>query len=123
LTKTFNATYRSVDGNDVEAVADVAAEIVPVLRGGKGPAILECITTRIGGHYEGDPQPYRKGLPERETRDPIELALARLGEASTPAGRVEAAKKRVSELIDAAAEAATRGTAPEFGGALADVYA
>jgi pyruvate dehydrogenase E1 component alpha subunit len=123
LTKGFGATYRRVDGNDVEAVADVGAELVTALRAGKGPAVLECVTTRVSGHYEGDPQAYRKGLPERETKDPIELVLTRMKQASTPADRVAAAAKRVAEAIDGAAAAAVRGHAPEFDAALADVYA
>lgn len=123
LASAFGVSYRKVDGNDVEAVRDVALEIVAALRDGKGPAVLECMTKRIGGHYEGDPQPYRKGLAERETRDPIELILERLAEESVSGKRIEAVAKRVSELIDAAAQEATRGHAPEFKAALADVYA
>ena len=57
------------------------------------------------------------------TQKEKELVLARLGELSTPVDRLEEVTKRVSALIDAAAEAATRGHIPDFAAALADVYA
>jgi 2-oxoisovalerate dehydrogenase E1 component len=42
-----------VDGNDVEAVADAAAEAVRRARSGGGPTLLECKTYRTRAHAEG----------------------------------------------------------------------
>lgn len=73
----FAAPYRipgmTVDGNDVFAVREAAAEAVGRARGGGGPTLLECQTYRWRGHFEGDPQHYRTKAETQEwqTRDPI----------------------------------------------------
>ena len=45
-----------------------------------GPFLLECLTHRLRGHYEGDPQQYRQAIAAEEWRrlDPI-LRLERRG--------------------------------------------
>ena len=42
-------------------------------RRGRGPFLLECLTHRRRGHYEGDAQEYRDEFAEREweQRDPL----------------------------------------------------
>lgn len=63
-----------VDGNDVLAVYEAAKDIVADIRAGKGPALLECKTYRIKGHFVGDPEKYRtkeKVQHEFETNNPI----------------------------------------------------
>lgn len=123
LSAAFGIGYSRVDGNDVEAVRDAALGAVDDLRGGRGPFVLECITRRVHGHYEGDAQPYRKGVAEPDVEDPLEVARARLKERSVSARRIDEAARRVAAAIDAAALAASRGTTPDFETALADVYA
>ncbi|MDK2783279.1 MAG: acetoin:2,6-dichlorophenolindophenol oxidoreductase subunit alpha [Thermococcaceae archaeon] len=49
----------TVDGNDVFAVYETAAELIDNMRKGSGPALMECKTYRIKGHYVGDPERYR----------------------------------------------------------------
>jgi len=49
----------TVDGNDVLAVFEVASRFIEKARNGGGPSLLEAITYRIRGHYEGDPENYR----------------------------------------------------------------
>ena len=48
-----------VDGNDILAVYEAAAEAVARARSGAGPTLLECKTSRLLGHYCGDTQRYR----------------------------------------------------------------
>jgi TPP-dependent pyruvate/acetoin dehydrogenase alpha subunit len=50
----------TVDGNDVLAVRQAAAEAVARARKGEGPFFLENKTYRVRGHFEGDPQLYRE---------------------------------------------------------------
>lgn len=62
-----------VDGNDVVAVYEAAAEAIKAAREGKGPSLIECKTYRHKGHFEGDPCVYR---PEDEVaewmaKDPV----------------------------------------------------
>jgi acetoin:2,6-dichlorophenolindophenol oxidoreductase subunit alpha len=63
----------TVDGNDVLAVHDAFGRFLARARAGGGPALLECLTHRLGGHYEGDPQRYREQIGDEEWRatDPI----------------------------------------------------
>jgi pyruvate dehydrogenase E1 component alpha subunit len=70
----------TVDGNDVEAVYDAAQEAVERARSGHGPTLLECLTYRWHGHYEGDPEAYRtkEEIAEWKVRDPLGVAERRL---------------------------------------------
>jgi pyruvate dehydrogenase E1 component alpha subunit len=63
----------TVDGNDVDAVRRAFAGYLDPARRGDGPFLLECLTHRLRGHYEGDPQRYREALAQDEwqQRDPI----------------------------------------------------
>ena len=122
LAATFNIPYRQVDGNDVEAVHAASLEQVARMRAGEGPTALECLTLRVKGHYEGDPQVYRKGVEDpRALVDPIAVARSHLeAVAGSPIAEVEA---RVKAQVDAAAKAAAAGTRPIFEEALEGVYA
>lgn len=66
----------TVDGNDVIAVHLAAREAVERARAGGGPTLLECVTYRLRGHYEGDPEPYRTEaeIDSWKDRDPISRA-------------------------------------------------
>jgi TPP-dependent pyruvate/acetoin dehydrogenase alpha subunit len=57
----------SVDGNDVLAVHQAAAEARRRALAGEGPTLLDCKTYRFFGHYIGDPEVYR-------TREEVEAA-------------------------------------------------
>jgi TPP-dependent pyruvate/acetoin dehydrogenase alpha subunit len=63
----------TVDGNDVGAVWDGFAGFLAAARSGKGPFLLECLTHRLRGHYEGDPGKYREAIAKEEwqKKDPI----------------------------------------------------
>jgi acetoin:2,6-dichlorophenolindophenol oxidoreductase subunit alpha len=63
----------TVDGNDVVAVRRAFGRFLAPARRGEGPFLLECLTHRLRGHYEGDPQRYREALAQEEWQrlDPI----------------------------------------------------
>jgi len=69
-----------VDGNDVLAVYEAVAAAAYRARSGEGPTLVEAKTYRFRGHYEGDPQIYRKPgeLEAWQARDPIALFRRRL---------------------------------------------
>lgn len=48
-----------IDGNDVLEVYGAVSNAAGLARRGKGPALIECKTYRISGHYEGDSESYR----------------------------------------------------------------
>lgn len=70
----------TVDGNDVVAVRDAAAEAIEHARSGRGPAFVEALTYRYVGHSRSDPGRYRKPgeLEHWKQRDPLLLAAQRL---------------------------------------------
>ncbi len=64
-----------VDGNDVLAVAAVTERAVARVRGGGGPAFIEAMTYRMGGHSTSDnPSAYRDSaeVDAWAERDPID---------------------------------------------------
>jgi pyruvate dehydrogenase E1 component alpha subunit len=100
-----------VDGNDAEAVFEMARRTIARARAGEGPSLVEAMTYRHGGHSRADPGTYR---PEEEVkswlaRDPIPAQRARLlraGVADEELARIEAdAKRAVAEAEKAAREA------------------
>jgi len=93
-----------VDGNDADAVYDMATRTIERARSGGGPALVEALTYRHKGHSRADPGKYR---PDEEVaawmaRDPIVLYRDRLTAAGfDPAilGEIESAS---TAEIDAA---------------------
>jgi acetoin:2,6-dichlorophenolindophenol oxidoreductase subunit alpha len=115
-----------VDGNDVEAVRDAAADAVARARSGGGPSLIEAETYRIRGHYEGDPQPYRTAeeVDAWRGRDPLAIAAARLRERDALGdGREEQIRDEARRLVEDAVAFAESEPLPEPEEALEDVYA
>ena len=80
----YGLERETVDGNDVVAVWDGVRPLPRRRRArGGGPMLLECLTHRLRGHYEGDPAKYREAIAEDEwqEQDPI-LRLQRRGIAA-----------------------------------------
>ncbi|MED3561279.1 thiamine pyrophosphate-dependent dehydrogenase E1 component subunit alpha [Bacillus xiapuensis] len=55
----YNIPGIKVDGKDVLAVYQAAEEAVQQARRGEGPTLIECVTYRNYGHFEGDAQKYK----------------------------------------------------------------
>ena len=72
----------TVDGNDVVATREAFGGFLQSARAGGGPFLLECLTHRLRGHYEGDPGRDREALADAEwqEKDPI-VRLERRGVA------------------------------------------
>jgi len=70
----------SVDGNDAEAVAEVAARLAARIRRGEGPHLLHARTYRLLGHTSTDAAAWRdpKEVDEAKARDPLACARLRL---------------------------------------------
>jgi pyruvate dehydrogenase E1 component alpha subunit len=114
-----------VDGNDVQAVYQVAGEAVTRARRRKGPTLIEAKTYRLCGHSRSDPRTYRSKEEEAlwEARDPI-LNLGRhLEEVGlvTPESLV-AIEQEISTLIDEAVRFAEESPSPEPVDALKHVF-
>jgi pyruvate dehydrogenase E1 component alpha subunit len=89
-----------VEHNDANAVFHAAGEAVARARRGEGPSLIEVVTDRLYGHFQGDPETYR---PKDEVatlrqHDPIPALAAQL---------------RAAGALDDAAEAALRHDAQQ----------
>lgn len=116
----------TVDGNDVLAVHVAARAAVARARSGAGPTLIECVTYRWRGHYEGDPQPYRTAdeVEYWKDRDPLPRAEAELRErGALDDSDVSDILAVTQARIDASVRAAEAAPLPEPTDALTDVYA
>lgn len=100
----------TIDGNQVEEVADCAAECVARIRAGGGPEFLHALTYRRSGHTSFDPASYRpadEAKREQQRADPIirqrEL-LTLAGVALAELDRMhESAQREMTEILATAA--------------------
>ena len=112
------APYRfdrqTVDGSDVEAVHAAFGEQLRGARRRRGPFLLECLTHRRRGHYEGDQQSYRGALDDAEwaARDPIARLEATARERRwLSAQRAQAIAAAAEEEVERAVERGRGGRA------------
>jgi TPP-dependent pyruvate/acetoin dehydrogenase alpha subunit len=126
IASSFAIPCESVDGNDVVAVRMAALTAVAAIRNGAGPFLIECKTTRMRGHFEGDAQKYRDAaeIAEVERADPIRrfetyLRQRGMADSETAAAAAAEATRRVSEAV----AMARAGTLPQPSEVLAGVYA
>jgi Pyruvate/2-oxoglutarate dehydrogenase complex, dehydrogenase (E1) component, eukaryotic type, alpha subunit len=103
----YELTRETVDGNDLGAVWDAFGGFLETVRKGEGPLLLECLTHRLRGHYEGDPAQYREALADEEwqQKDPI----LRFQRAAAEAGwfdekAASAAETEARQAVEAAVE-------------------
>jgi pyruvate dehydrogenase E1 component alpha subunit len=104
----------TVDGMDVEAVAEAAGAAIAAAREGAGPTLVVCETFRFCGHSRSDRNKYRDAEQERcwLERDPITTYEARLREAGA-LSEAQAATVR-AEVLAEVDEALAFAQAAEF---------
>ena len=122
----FNIPGIAIDGNDVIAVYEAAAEAVARARKGEGATFMEARTCRQRGHFEGDPQVYRTREQRDEClkMDPIPRLRKKLIEIGTftepEADRIH---REVVTEMDEAVKFAMESPEPAPEEVLTDVYA
>jgi TPP-dependent pyruvate/acetoin dehydrogenase alpha subunit len=124
LAETFRIPADRVDGNDVIAVRAAALAAIEAVRTGNGPRLVECKTTRVRGHFEGDPQKYRDAgeFDEIGRKDPLARAAGELRAMGVSDADIAAIDEAARRRVDQAVAAARAGSAPVPETALADVY-
>jgi len=126
LGSAYGVRSTEVDGNDVEAVLAVAEDAVDACRSGEGPVLLEALTYRWQGHYEGDPQTY-KPAEEAEAwlaRDPLLLARARIeSQELSSADDLDEIFRDAETRVARAEEFARSSPYPDAAEIFTDVYA
>jgi TPP-dependent pyruvate/acetoin dehydrogenase alpha subunit len=116
-----------VDGQDAAAVYDATRTAIERARAGGGPTLIEALTCRFRGHYEGDSQEYReRGELDnlKKERDPVEVITNRIRAALPDADKkLEEIRVEVIAEVAAAAEKAKTGTPPQKSRIYEYVYA
>jgi TPP-dependent pyruvate/acetoin dehydrogenase alpha subunit len=122
----YGVKYRTVDGNDVEAVLAAAQEAAAYVRKERKPFLLESYTYRARGHYEPDDQAYvdKEELARWRARDPIAALEQKLIErkAATRAD-LDALSEKVQKRIESASAFAADSPFPGPEDLLTDVFA
>lgn len=110
----YGLPFVGVDGNDVEAVAAAMGTVVEEVRHGSGPQVVEAVTYRWHGHYEGDPERYRDAaeVEEWRGRDPLELARRRLLQRGIDVDEVAAIEREAHDEVEAAVDEAREAAEP-----------
>ncbi|MGB9118367.1 thiamine pyrophosphate-dependent dehydrogenase E1 component subunit alpha [Bradyrhizobium sp.] len=123
LAAAYKLPHVSVDGNDVAVVSATADSLVAQARKGQ-PAVIECITARMRGHFEGDAQKYRDAaeIAGLADRDPILVTALQLQRLGVSEAVLRAAADNADQRVEAAVAAARGGRNPDFEAAKADVY-
>ncbi|MBS29530.1 MAG: acetoin dehydrogenase [Alphaproteobacteria bacterium] len=121
--KAFGMPAFDVDGNDVNAVDALAADLIARVRGGGGPHFLHARTYRVKGHISRDKMLYR---PEGETEErfkdePIGRCAAWLIANGFEEAEIVSARDAAYAQIDAAVAAAKDASFPNKNLAYADV--
>lgn len=122
----YELTRETVDGNDLGAVWEAFGRFLAAVRKREGPVLLECLTHRLRGHYEGDPAHYREALAAEEwrKRDPIlrfQRSAAEAGWLDDQAAAAVEAEAR--EAVEAAVEFGSASSFPSPELAARMVYA
>jgi TPP-dependent pyruvate/acetoin dehydrogenase alpha subunit len=117
------AAAEQIDGNDVEVVRAAVRAAVIACREGGGPRLIEAMTYRIHGHYEGDPLEYRDQqlYDEWSARDPIEL-VRKKAEAEGNGAEAQRLIEAAAEEMDRAVERAQAAPYPPESAVLEDVF-
>ena len=116
----------TVEGNDPLAVYEATQQAVERARRGEGATLVECKTYRFRGHYEGDPQVYRKPgeMEEWMKKDPIiTFRLKLLNDQTVSEAELKAVEDDVQQVLDEAVAFAAEAPVPAVEEALAGVYA
>lgn len=106
-----------VDGNDAEAVYGVVETARERCLADDGPVLIEALTYRWSGHYEGDPQAYK--APDEaalwKSRDPLGIAEDRV-KAMGVAGADEIAeiKRAAQSQVESAERFARESPYPDL---------
>src|SRR5882724_4900738 len=121
----YGLKRRLVDGNDVEAVATIAAEALAEARSGAGPALIECLTYRHGGHSRADPAKYRPTAEVQSwlLRDPLVLYRQRLLDRGVEESALKTIDAAAAHEVEVASEEARSSPAAAVELAFRDLWA
>ncbi|WP_431109888.1 thiamine pyrophosphate-dependent dehydrogenase E1 component subunit alpha [Variovorax paradoxus] len=112
-----------VDGNDVFAVHETAAQLVSEVRSGGGPRLLHALTYRVKGHVSVDLAAYRDPaeLAAALETDPIARARGHLLSHGVSAATLDAIENAAGDEVATALAMADAAPWPDAAAAFTDV--
>ncbi len=123
MAAPYGLPAERVDGMDVFAVREAAARALARARRGDGPSLVEAMTYRYYGQYEGDTQAYKP--PEEvaawRERDPL-LVFRRAVDGTLTSQELDSVDRDATREVDAAMAEAAAAPWPDPAAVTADVY-
>ncbi|MET9491097.1 pyruvate dehydrogenase (acetyl-transferring) E1 component subunit alpha [Nocardia sp. NPDC006630] len=113
---SYRMRGEQVDGTDVLAVRDIAAELLHAARSEGKPALLEAVSHRLKGHSVVDPAKYRNetDTTAARTHDPVAKLRAELiGSGALTEDEAAKLEQSIETEVDAAVEFADASPHPE----------
>jgi len=105
--RAFKIPTTVIDGNDIVAVWQAAAQAVEHARSGAGPAFIEARTYRIQGHLEAEALFLQGGqyreqaeIDEWRKRDPLDRAQQRLLASGVKAADLQSIDARIGRTVE-----------------------
>jgi acetoin:2,6-dichlorophenolindophenol oxidoreductase subunit alpha len=112
--RSFGIPAESVDGNDVNAVHDLAVKLVGRVRRGEGPALMHAVSYRWYGHFAHDSGLYRDQEAHRKALagDPLERGRTWLLMQSIGKDDLDRIRRECEMLVDKALKEAEAAPPP-----------
>jgi pyruvate dehydrogenase E1 component alpha subunit len=120
----FGLPAEKVDGTDFFAVYEVAQKAIERARCGEGPSVIETVTNRFYGHFEGDPGLIRSKEEldyVKEHKDPLKIFREKVKDKIDEA-KLDAIDAQSKANVDDAVAKARAAKYPEVSQLLTDVY-
>lgn len=122
----YNIPGERVDGKDIMAVYAAAERAVKRARNGEGPTLIECVTYRNYGHFEGDAQTYKTSEDkERHLNELDAIAMFReyaLSNDLISEKELDQIDNEVKEAVEKAVKFSEESPFPAEDDLLKDVY-
>lgn len=115
----------TINGNDPVVVRDSMAMAIERARAGDGPALIECTTQRLWGHYNRDIEHYRPkdDRAAAEAADPLaSVGKLLISDGSTTAAGLEEIRREVADEVEALVRNSIDAELPVAAGASDHIY-
>lgn len=126
FAKVYKIAGETIDGRDLMAVYESAGKAVARARRGDGPTILECLTYRDYGHFEGDSQTYKdKEVQEQALKENdciLRFKQLAKGENLLTDEEMNEIDESVKDAVDHAIEFSEESPFPDSSETATDVY-
>lgn len=120
----FGLPAEKVDGTDFFAVYEVAQRAIARARNGEGPSVIETVTNRFYGHFEGDPGLIRSKEEldyVKAHKDPLKIFREKV-QGQIDVAKLDAIDVASKAKVDDAVAKARAAKYPEVSQLTTDVY-